>query len=116
MLFNQTQNQILIEKIKIAKTHHQKAKGLMFENKNKFDYALIFDFEKEVRMQASLHMMFVFFPITVLFLDSEKKIIEVANLKPFQLNYTPKHKVRYALEVPVRLEPKVKLGDELKWE
>ncbi|MDO8428976.1 MAG: DUF192 domain-containing protein [Candidatus Diapherotrites archaeon] len=115
MLFNKTQNQIIIEKVKLAQTRHQKAKGLMFENQKNFNYALVFDFEKEVRMQASLHMMFVFFPIVVLFLNSEKKIVEIAHLKPFQLNYTPKNKIQYAIELPEEKINQVQLNDVLEW-
>ncbi len=59
---------------------------------------LIFDFGKEKIIP--LHMLFVFFPIDVLFLDKNKKVAEIKeNFKPFSF-YNPKNKARYIIELP----------------
>lgn len=45
-------------------------------------------------------MFFVFYPIDVIFLDSEMKIVEIKeNFKPFTI-YKPKKKARYVIELP----------------
>ncbi|MBD3248915.1 DUF192 domain-containing protein [Candidatus Woesearchaeota archaeon] len=70
-----------------------KARGLMFSKKKN----LIFVFHKERRV--GLHMFFVFFPIDVLFLDEDKKIIEIKkNFKPFRF-YKSKKKAKYVVEI-----------------
>jgi len=61
----------------------------------------------------SLHMWFVFFPIDVLFLNKNKKIIEIKkDFRPFRF-YTTKKKARYAIELPKGHKYKLKLGDRV---
>ena len=66
--------------------------GLMFSKKKN----LMFIFDKEENVP--LHMMFVFFPIIVLYLNNKKEIVEKALLKPFRF-YNPKHKARFVVEI-----------------
>jgi uncharacterized protein len=115
MLFNKTKNKKIIENVKFAKTYAQKTKGLIFEKPDHFNYALIFEFSKETRHKASLHMMFMRFPIGVLFLNKEKKVVDIAELKPWQLNYTPKQKAKYAIEMPIHKIWDISLEDVIEW-
>ena len=78
---------------KICRSLLSKARGLMFSRKEN----LVFVFGKE--KQISLHMFFVFFPIDVLFLDRNKRIVEIKrNFQPFSF-YTSKEKAKYAVEL-----------------
>jgi len=45
-------------------------------------------------------MLFVFFPIDVIFLNSKKKVVDKTTLNPWQLNYTPKIPSKYVIELP----------------
>ena len=75
-------------KYQICKSIWSKALGLMFSKKKN----LVFVFDKEKRI--GLHMMFVFFPIDVLFLDENKRIIEVKkDFRPFRA-YTSTEKAK----------------------
>ena len=102
-------------KVRMAKNPWQRLKGLMFEDQRKFNYALVFEFPKESRMGCSLHMIFVFFPIEVLFLDKNKKVVEKAKLLPFTPNYTPKKAAKFVIEMPEGKTVKIKVGDEISW-
>ncbi|MEM4257022.1 MAG: DUF192 domain-containing protein, partial [Candidatus Diapherotrites archaeon] len=108
-------NKAIIKKVKIADSFFRKFKGLMFESKEKFDYALIFVLEKESRIRASVHMLFVFFPIGILYLDKNKKVREKAILKPWRLNYTPKKPAKYFIEIPLEYLRKVEINDKIDW-
>ena len=80
-------------KFKICRSSWEKARGLMFYKKRN----LIFIFDKVERI--SLHMWFVFFPIDVLFLDSDKKIVEIKkDFKPFTF-YRSKTPAKYVVEL-----------------
>jgi len=58
---------------------------------------LLFVFDKEKRI--SLHNFFVFFPIDLVFLDKNRRIIEIKhNFKPFTF-YKSKNNVKYVLEL-----------------
>ena len=70
-----------------------KARGLMFSKKKN----LVFVFDKGKKI--GLHMFFVFFPIDVLFLDKDKKIIEIKkDFRPFSF-YTSQNKAKYVVEL-----------------
>ena len=88
-------------------------KGLMFSKKP--DYGLVFAFQTE--KIRSLHMFFVFFPIDAVYLDENKKVVDIKrNLRPFSLNYTPKAPSKYLIEIPTHLASAIGIGDQLFWE
>ncbi len=95
-------------KVKKVKSVFGKATGLMFSK----PHNLIFIFKDE--RKRSLHMLFVFFSIDVLFLDSKKKVVERATLKPFSL-YTSKKKARYVIELRKGQAKKIKIGAKIEF-
>ena len=95
MIKNSTRKTILAEKYKICKSILSKTLGLMFSTKPK---TLIFIFKKE--KINPLHMLFVFYPIDILFLDKNKIVIEIKeNFRPFTF-HTPSKKSKYIIELP----------------
>ena len=60
-------------------------------------------------------MFFVFFPIDVLFLDEDKKVVEIKKkFEPFTL-YNPKNKAKYVIELPQGAvkNTNTKIGDKV---
>ena len=93
-----------------------KLRGLMF---TKEEYVkknlLIFEFKR--RQRVDLHMMFVFYPIDVLFLDGRKRVVEIKEvLKPFSF-YSSGEKVNYVIEAKQGsiFRNKIKKGEYLDW-
>ena len=107
MLKNKTKNQIITKDYRICKSLLSKTRGLMFSKKKN----LIFEFEKEQKI--GLHMLFVFFPIWVYYLDSNKKLLHKQKLLPFISATNPKFKSRYILELT--MEADINVGDILEW-
>lgn len=88
---------IILKKAVFRNNIFSKAFGVMFRSSIEGE-AHIFPFGKE--RIISLHMLFVFTPIDVLFLSEEKVVVEIKqNLKPFSI-YNPKHKACYVVELP----------------
>ena len=78
----------------VCKTRLQMGRGLMFRSDRK---NLIMYLTKE--RKVSLHMFFVFYPIDVLLLDENKKIIEIKrNFKPFTF-WSSVKKGKYLVEL-----------------
>jgi uncharacterized protein len=116
LLYNKTSKKTIMNKIKIAKTFYSKFKGLMFESKKKFDYALVFEFTQKGTTINAIHMLFVFFSIDAVFLNENKKVIEIKkNLKPWTLFYAPKKPAKYLIELPEGKSNEIKLNDEIEW-
>ena len=107
---NQTRKFTIIDNAKLCRGMFCKAFGFMFRFK-KPDHALVFIFNKAVR--ADLHMLFVFFPIDVLFLGKGKRVVDIKkNFKPFTY-YAPKAKAMYIVELPVEMLGKTAVGDKI---
>ena len=117
MLFNRSRSNRVISRVKLAEGFFGKFKGLMFERKERFDYALVFDFDGEKKTGASIHMMFVFFPIDAVYLNAEKEVVDIArSLKPFAINYTPKKKSAFLIELPEGYAKGISIRDKLEWQ
>lgn len=106
MIVNATKSLILSRKHKSCKSFCSKALGLMFSSPK----CLVFEFEKERKI--GLHMLFVFFPIDVLWLNSKKVVVEKATLHPFTF-YTPKKKAKYVVELPKGKAKGTRIGDKI---
>ncbi len=93
MITNKTTNQIISNKEIICNNVFSQSLGLMFSKRKN----LIMVFNKERKI--SLHNFFVFYPIDVLILDENKKIIEIKeNFKPFTF-WNSKNKGKYLIEL-----------------
>ena len=91
---NTTKKSIIAKNAILCKNTLSKTIGLMFSKPR----ALIFIFKKEKIIP--LHMLFVFYPIDILFLNKNKVVAEIKeSLMPFSF-YTPKNKAQYILELP----------------
>jgi len=116
MLLNKTTGKKVIDKVLLVETHWQKMKGLMFEDPTKFDYGLVFVLPSESIANASIHMLFVFFPIDVVYLNKSRKVVDIAqNLQPFALGYSPKKPAKFFVELPVGKAKGIKIGHNLEW-
>jgi len=113
VITNKTKNTILSPQFSELSSVFSKALGLMFHTKPK---SLIFQFNKE--QLIPLHMCFVFFPIDVVFLNSNKKVVEIKeNFKPWTY-YSPKNKAKYVIELPKDTikNSRIELNDLIQWE
>ena len=87
--------------IEVASMPWNRAIGLMFRKKPS---PLVIVFDRELR--HAIWMLFMRFPIDLIFLDSEKQVITIyENIEPISLDprtwkiYRPQKPVKYALEV-----------------
>jgi uncharacterized protein len=112
MIRNNTKKNIICKNKKLLISPIQKAIGLMFHKKIK-DTGYIFIFQKPKRID--LHMFFVFFNIDLLFLDKNKRVIEIKEgFSPFCF-YSSKKEASYLIELPHNIikETKTELMDSI---
>ena len=113
MIKNISRNNMLAEESRICSSIFSKARGLMFSRRIK-DRGLVFVFNKEDRW--SLHMFFVFFPIDVLWLNKDNRVVDLKeNFRPFELLAKPKDKAKYIIELPAETikNSNTRLGDKV---
>lgn len=78
---------------------------------------------KERIDHSSIHMMFMRFPIDVIWLDSGLRVVDVAReVPPFKLfrpktwrTYRPAKDAKYVIEIAVNKIPTVKIGDTIEF-
>ena len=87
---------IIANNVEYAKTMISQMLGLMFRKSIEQDYAKIFVLKKPSRV--NIHMLFVFFPLDVIFLDAEKNISGCANLNPWT-GYKGMKSIKYIIEM-----------------
>ncbi len=105
--------QILV-KAKVYQNIFLLAKGLRFSPplKKKEGLLLVSSTENLI----AIDMLFVFFPIDVIWLDKQKEVIYVArNVQPFTLSVVPPKKAQYILECQTQSTIKLKVKDKLSF-
>ncbi|MAG15661.1 hypothetical protein CMO88_01225 [Candidatus Woesearchaeota archaeon] len=108
---NETTNKVIATSSKTANSMLTRSIGLMFSKSEQA--ALILRFNKEEKI--SLHMMFVFYPIDVIFVNKRKQVVDVKeNLRPFD-TYSSTRKALYAIELPIGTirSTKTKVGHKI---
>ncbi len=89
--------ELIASDVEFAEGIISQSKGLMLRKSIAEGYALVFILPSPG--SVFVHMLFVFFPIDVLFLDAEKKILAATTLKSWiGLTRSPK-KTKYIIEM-----------------
>ena len=87
--------------------------GLRFSKLLKKGTGLLMTIPRESRYWAMIDMFFVFFPIDVVWMDKEKRIVDIRrNVKPWRLAM-PKMKAMHVLELNASAAVNLKIGDIL---
>ena len=104
-----------IAKIKIANSFFKRFLGLMF--KARCDYPLLFEIPQNIKIKerSSIHSLFMRFELTLVFIDDDNLIYEIANLKPWKY-YVPKKGAKYIIEFDKNEFENydLKIGDEIE--
>lgn len=92
--------------------------GLMFASKKRIDkgICLVMPIKKDVKFGASVTMFFCFFPMEILFVNSNFCVVDKVILKPWRLNYTPKSACMYVIESSVGKFKDINIKDIIKLE
>lgn len=91
-------------------------RGLTFRRALHPDEGLVLVESRESRNGAAIHMLFVFFPIGVLWADSNGQVVDLQTAQPFRPLYRPRSPARYIVEGPIHLLEKIQIGDRISFE
>jgi uncharacterized membrane protein (UPF0127 family) len=85
--------------VEIAQTDEERSRGLMFRKKLPDGRGMLFVFERD--QQLSFWMKNTLIPLSIAFIASDGRIIEIKDMQPLNENTVKSSRsVRYALEVP----------------
>ena len=91
-------------------------RGLMFRSHLPEDEGLLFLLDSEGRLDASIHMLFVFFPIGVVWLREGFEVVDTVIARPFRPVYLPKAPASAFLEGPPALVEWLRVGDHVTFQ
>jgi uncharacterized membrane protein (UPF0127 family) len=99
--------------VKYCDSFWSKFKGLMFSKELKLDQGIILVEDDETRMNTSIHMMFMSYDLTVLWLDKELVIVDKILARKWVPFYIPKTPVQYVVELHRSKFSEYSIGDKL---
>jgi uncharacterized protein len=114
MIKNKQSDLILAQNQILCETFWSQVWGAMFTPKSHF-IPLLFDFKKTFKI--NIHMFCVFFPLDILWLDEQKKVVYIKkHAKPFTFVSCPVQ-AKYVVEVPAGTisNTQTKKGDVLEF-
>lgn len=117
MKLKKSDGTIIASEVERADSFLKQAVGLMFRKQIPESYAMLFDMGYEQIM--SIHMLFVFFPIDVVYLDKERRIVDVrTRLRPWIGLSWPRKPSQYVIEMPAGTADRfgLKAGEKLEWQ
>lgn len=91
-------------------------RGLMFRRQLPEDEGLLFVTGGESIMNTSIHMLFMFFPIAVVWLNRDLQVVDKKFAKTWRPAYAPAKAAQYYIEANPSLLDRVEVGDVLTFE
>ncbi len=89
--------------------------GLMGKRSLARDDGLLFQWPRAGRWDTAIHMLFMRFPIAVIWLDEQRRVVDARYARPWVDILVPRAAAQYVLEIhPDRLD-EFTLGDEVTW-
>jgi uncharacterized membrane protein (UPF0127 family) len=108
---NETQGLVLVRRLRRVDSFLSRLRGLMFRRRLGEDEGLLLVGRTESRAEATIHMLFVFFPIGVLWLDRENQVVDKTVARPFRPAYAPQAPAIGVLECQPAVLDRVDVGD-----
>jgi hypothetical protein len=112
---NVTQKSTLVPRVRRADSFVTRLRGLTFRRRLGEDEGLWLVGRRESRVDAAIHMFFVFFPIAVLWLDAQNRVVDKVLARPFRPFYAPEKPAIGILECRPEILDQVQIGDEIRF-
>ncbi len=113
MVENRTRGEVVLSRVTWCNSFMSRLRGLTFRRTLPADEGWLLDERVESVMATAIHMLFVFFPIAVVWLDRNFCVVDKRLARPFRPYYAPRRPARYILEASPALLERVEIGDQL---
>lgn len=100
-----------LPRIKYCDTFLTQLRGLTFRPRLGLDEGLLLVGTRDSRLDSSIHMLFVAFDLTVIWINSEMKVVDKIIAKSWRPAYFSKQPARYVLEIHPERWGDYEIGD-----
>ena len=91
-------------------------RGLMLRRSLEPDEGLLLVQKRENRGESTIHMLFMLFDLTVVWINAAHQVVDVKFAKRWRLMYAPQAPAKYVLELPVARLEEFQIGDQLQFD
>lgn len=90
--------------LKVCRTFWSRGRGFLLSPQPPLDRGLLFWYPRASRMETSIHMIGVPFPLAVIWLDKNRRVVDRKIARPWQFALVPQKAAQYIIEChPERL-------------
>jgi hypothetical protein len=93
--------------------HADRGRGMMFRRTLGEEQGIWMDMDCTSRFLSSIHMFFVFFPLSIFWLDRNGTVVDKVLAHPFHPFYMPRKPARFILELHASKLELADVGDTL---
>jgi len=112
---SEADDRLLLRRARRCASFLCRLRGLTFRRALGENEGLLLVGKRESRRDAAIHMFFVFFPIGVVWLDGEQRVVDAQLARPFRPFYAPQAAAKDILEGPPSIVERVRVGDRLRF-
>ena len=115
-IVNVTNKQIVLERAKWCISFWCRFRGLQFVTSLPEAGGLLFVSDHDSKSDTTIHMLFMFMSIGVIWVNSEGIVVDKKLAKPWRLAYVPAAPAQYFIEANPSVLERVAVGDKLAFE
>ena len=103
-------------RIKYCDTFLTQLRGFTFRPQLLHDEGLLLVGKRDSRLDSSIHMLFVSFDLTVIWINSDLQVVDKVFAKSWRPAYFPKQPARYVLEIHPERWEEYEIGDVVEFQ
>lgn len=112
-IINAETGQTLVAQARWCDTFAAKLRGFTFRRHLPADTGLVLVEKADSRLHSSIHMLFVFVALGVVWVNDAGIVVDTALAKPWRLSYAPCAAARYVIEASPAVLERVRPGDPI---
>jgi uncharacterized membrane protein (UPF0127 family) len=101
---------------KVCQSFFCQLRGLMFTKSLPEAYGLLLVQKSDGRMSSSIHMMFMWIDLAVIWINSDLRVVDTVLARRWKIAYLPKEPAKYVLETEVSNLNDFKIGDIVRFD
>lgn len=103
-------------RIKFCGTFLCRLRGLMFRSHLQPDEGLLLTIGRDSRADSSIHMLFVPFDLAVIWINSNRVVVDKVVARPWRPAYFPARAARYTLEIHPNRFQEYEIGQRVEFQ
>ena len=112
---NQNRKLDNLPRIKYCDTFLTQLRGLTFRPRLGLDEGLLLVGTRDSRLDSSIHMLFVAFDLTVIWINSDLQVVDKVLAKSWQPAYFSKRPAKYVLEIHPERWGEYEIGESVQF-